>query len=684
MKIILSLMLCTFFVSSAASNNLLILDTGNQNPSVYHTLMTFARQAGLRPTYHHFYHLESPDIEQYQTIIIALDNSMFHALARELSNKHSIKNPILQHVFTLFEKIRDQKNKTIMLLLPHGANPIGTFSLAHHLLRRLGIQEKRVMSSDFDTFLKQGLQHMVKSDASKSRLYDTSMLPASYTKQEAALTELKPLYKKNNELVATGLPLQNCMFDSALRPIYPLGFYIKNRATGNQFFITTNNAVTFADIKDPFVYNPVDLRLRTALLEGLQAFMHECAQASATGNLKPTEKKAVPVALLAQSFAKLRNTVHDQRNIMAPPYNWTKKGVACGWLGIPPYVDNDKAIEHLLKSGMNMLWLQLNPETYLSTKAVNKEKKEELFSDIKKFTSSLRTKAAELKLPVPKLFVGMELTGNLATHRPHDPATDMYGNVYNKVPNPFDVKGFWKPELFDVLKEFVTAWQSSLGSGLPLAGIFFDFEMYHAQDQTGQFTEFMDFSDTSWSRYCRVTNKPEALTLKTTKERTSFLMRHKLMDEYFGALQQQARKLGTFIKKQINTILPGGIIAAYNINLPHNWFYQGILAGLSSAHEPVIMATFNNEFYRYYTQLANNNIHLISLPVLLLSKLQQESDVHKISDLWRLHDGIWFNRISRLEEPRKEPWDGNVESSPLQTEVVVSLLKKGIEKNWAQ
>lgn len=106
------------------------------------------------------------------------------------------------------------------------------------------------------------------------------------------------------------------------------------------------------------------------------------------------------------------------------------------------------------------------------------------------------------------------------------------------------------------------------------------------------------------------------------------------------------------------------------MNLPHSWFYQGFLAGLSSKEDPVIMATFNTEFYKHTKWLEEQHIYLQHLPVIMLSKLKKYSDFSLIKQLTQENDGVWFNRISRLEEPRDPRlwrWDYGLEVSPLAT-----------------
>src|SRR5690606_8286303 len=108
-----------------------------------------------------------------------------------------------------------------------------------------------------------------------------------------------------------------------------------------------------------------------------------------------------------------------------------------------------------------------------------------------RFTAALKKKSTELKLPLPHIFIGMEISGNFGSKLPIESAKDIYGKNYTKIPSPLDFENYWQKEVIEVFDRFYEIWQHNIGNDLPLAGIFLDFEMYHAQDQTGQYTNLM-------------------------------------------------------------------------------------------------------------------------------------------------------------------------------------------------
>lgn len=274
------------------------------------------------------------------------------------------------------------------------------------------------------------------------------------------------------------------------------------------------------------------------------------------------------------------------------------------------------------------------------------------------------------------------MTGNFAHKKVKNPVVTVYGTRYDKIPSPLDFNNFWKEELLDVFDKFFLYWQK-ISHGIPIAGIFFDFEMYHAQQQSGHYTTLMDFSDCAWHVYSSAVCRPYLKNMKTINDKTNYLMKNKLFDHYFKVLEQEAYKIGKRIRAHLKRKAPHLLVGIYDIFLPHNWFYKGMLAGLSTSSEPVLLATFNNDFYSHYSWLEKNNIYAFHMAALLLGKFKKVEDFDLINDVAQYHDGIWFNRISRLEEsrdPKDWGWNYGVEVTPLPTECFVDHLAQHIEE----
>ncbi|MFT6765807.1 MAG: hypothetical protein ACJAZS_000701 [Alteromonas naphthalenivorans] len=96
-------------------------------------------------------------------------------------------------------------------------------------------------------------------------------------------------------------------------------------------------------------------------------------------------------------------------------------------------------------------------------------------------------------------------------------------------------------------------------------------------------------------------------------------------------------------------------MGAYLPSLLDCWFYRGLFAGLGTTQEPLILATFNLNYYGHTKWLHKHAIHAVHLPVIMLSHITENNQPNiELSDY---HDGIWINRFSRLFQPcRKSDW----------------------------
>jgi len=212
---------------------------------------------------------------------------------------------------------------------------------------------------------------------------------------------------------------------------------------------------------------------------------------------------------------------------------------------------------------------------------------------------------------------------------------------------------------------------------------FLDLEMYHAQNQASQYTSTMDFSQTAWNLWLKRRPYCAQPQVDNPQDRISYLAEHTLLSEYYQVLQQEACILGRKIREYVRSIIPGGLIGVYAINLPHSWFYLGFLAGLSTPTSPIILATFNHRFDQHQKWLEKQKIYAYHMSPYLLSKLQNKSDAALISDLAQVNHGVWFNKISRIAQSREKKdwaWDFGMEVTPLETSVATQLISNEIEQ----
>lgn len=664
---------------------LLFIDTGFNNEYIFNSIFVFARSVGFTTLFKEFYTVTKDDITAADTIFITIDGSFLKNYLEARLQKTAITHPVLQRILTIATTISQERNKVITLLLPD-------VGIANNALNALLLEELcrvfQITQPSNESTIKPAmsifLYELLQPDNMKSSSYNTALL---HTREKKELPSTN-LEIKDPTQKTTILKTVPSFAENALLKTYPLGLYIKNTLTNNQFFITKTGLLTFADIKESFVYNPIDYSLRTILLSQVHSLIAEIYQATSMHALPQDTHKnlTLPAVFTQKHEITLKNTLSIQRNNATHKnkYAWINTNdIWCGWGGLEPYFEKEKqAVENLFASGINLLWFELNPEWYLSENALMKDKKNTFLDSIDRFNKAFSAAhKRDNATATPHIFIGTDITSNYATAKVAHPVRDVYGTEYSKIPSPFDFEHFWQKELLDVYTNFKSAWQNS-NHQVTIDGIFLDFEMYHAQTQSGQYTNTMDFSDYTWQRYAQSRNMLCLLSL-SFEDRIRYLLDAQKFDDYFVFLKHEAFLVGKKIKHYFNQEFPHALLAAYNIHLPHSWFYLGILAGLSSPQDPIILATFNNDFYRHYEWLQRQHIFAYHMPVLLFSKFQKKDDFNLINEFAKTHDGVWFNRISRLEEPRdpKEwKWDYGLETSPLPTNIVVKEMNNHIKK----
>lgn len=664
-----TLVFCYAFVihciSSAVDiNSMLIINTEYKNNYTHNVTSLMAQNADCNTvSFKNLDQVEPSTLKNYQIIALAFDPYLFFALAKEHNEKELKDTILLSRLLTIIEQLRLLQNKLIILSLPNLNNTSKvTMDTISTVLQKFGITREVIKQEE------EIIKHFLEPDQLKSIHYDTSLLKKR-SDQINKPTIIEP--KRTDQVITLPISDNGDFFEKTpeLTPLYPFALYLKPPNNNNHFALTKNGYLQCADINENIMLLPFDSTLRDAFLVAMQQTYLDLStllrgqQAHFTQTFPESLKK---------EFALQKKQVAQQERAKytAPHYKWlNEKGIWCAWMSIDPFINQDlSAIDHIVDSGVNALWLQLTPELYLSNNATKKDQLPKYVLTLQTFIQSLKNKARKKGKELPHIFIGLEISGNYANKLPTRAAQDITGQLYSKIPAPLDAK-YWAEEVILVVNRFVDIWKTRIAPDVAITGIFFDLEMYHAQDQAGQYTDAMDFSDQAWQVYSSVnTNAPR--NLNSTQERVNYLVNNKKLQNYFDILTKKARQIGTLIKEKIYAKLPQAILAVYNINLPHSWFYRGFLAGLSEPKRPIILATFNNNFYTHYAWLKRENIYAYHMPVLLLSKLATIEDFSLIPELFEQHDGVWFNRFSRLAENRNTTaagnWDWSAEVTPLE------------------
>jgi hypothetical protein len=133
-------------------------------------------------------------------------------------------------------------------------------------------------------------------------------------------------------------------------------------------------------------------------------------------------------------------------------------------------------------------------------------------------------------------------------------------------------------------------------------------------------------------------------------------MSNKKTSQYFSFLEHDAESLGAELKAFFNKKISHCLIACYMPNILINWFYKGLYKGLSEKKHPLQLYTFNSEFQGHKTWFEVNRLTVQHSSVLLLSKIKEPKDFSWINSILQHHHGIWFNRFSRMVEPKVNDW----------------------------
>lgn len=661
------------------NNRLLVIDTGFNDHYLYKNFLTLAKSVGFDAEVKNFFQTNVKDLGCYECVIVNLDD----AVAQDyLKNRDRIDqaNPLTQQILLMLRDASTIKKQLLGLMLPSKMGATAKDVCQNIFDLKLSILET---TNAVKRSLCEFLLELLQSDSKRSISYHTTLLTKrekdSHTIESTAKIKIPNcIDERTNSLIVGHLPFHT----SHLLP--PLAWYYTNPIGENHLFITKASLLLFSDIAENFIYNPLDFSLRTERLHELQQLLSELNKVCVLGKFSKAKMTLpqLPSEFSKSSLLKQRKKFRNVRSSKVDKklYDWIERdGIWCGWGSLETYKD-EQAVKSLIKSNLNLIWFEMNPEWYLALNALKKNEAENFLQTIGKVTENFK-KNSNIG-PLPHIFVGTDLTSNFATAPVENPCIDCFGKVYTKIPSPLDFNNFWKPELLDVFDTLVNKW-SVVGNGIPISGIFLDLEMYHAQNQAGHYLSTMDFSDLAWQIFCKNTGQTYCYQLKTTQERVSYLLKNNLFEWYFGALQKRAYEIGLAIKNHINRKLPNALIGVYDIHLPHSWFYKGFLAGLSSPSRPLLLATFNNDFYCHWPWLIKNKIYAYHLPVLLLSKFQTIQDFDLIRSVAGFHDGAWFNRFSRLEEsrdPKDWKWDYAVEVTPLETPFFVNQLHSAISK----
>lgn len=455
----------------------------------------------------------------------------------------------------------------------------------------------------------------------------TTLLPKRKTTR---ISYRKPRYHAH-EIVAAHLPLKKTWLQK--NKFAPCGVYVKSNSIS---VLIMKYAHLFAqEINEDFRMNPFDNK-------GKRKF-------------NKTRKQA-----LRDFFQLTRADLHKRG----------ESRFMCGWIALDGYDEYlEKKIDYIFKAHLNVIWIEMQPEVYYSKNGFKKQEKEIFLAKLARFLEALYQRANMLQQPVPKILAGFNITSNFKQASVQNPVTTFYGETLFHIPSCID-KNVWHQEVIEVFNQFFEDWQRI--TPIPLSGIFLDFEMYHAQQEATEYSNLLDFSSYALTQFYR--QNQSVLFQVEYQEQLDYIVKNGMIPLYIDFIKQEACTIGTEIKAAVQKKIPDALIGVYIPQLPHEAFYLGMCAGLSSQTSPIFLATFNSEYSRYKNFLQNNGIFCYHSAPLMLSKCTKQEDVRLIDDIFRHHDGVWFNRFSRFGSPyNKKSWWA-IESTPFDHDSIIATL----------
>ncbi len=669
-------------VKNPDSRKLLFIETGNNPSYTFNNFLTITGSLGFEPTFVQCHQVDTTNLDAFGTIVLNVDHSLFKAsLAAQASGPEKPPQPFITVTKQILQGLATLTHKKIIFALPSSAlakrtadNNSEDTAMVTQLLRASNNAVPEQAASALDTFLS-----LAQKLAHRRHTFATTLMQADKRAMIEKCEEAQEILRTACREEVVALPSPMSAEPAALAPLWPHGIMWQNRHNNNSVLLTEDSRLNFADIGENYYINPLDRSLRLKLV----SVMHHMLQQFLIDRNAPVVK--IPT-LLSNKYARdTKQFFLGKRaaRTYAPSHAWLKeKPVSCAWMDVKSFhAKGPESLDAILHAGINVLWLDLIPEIFLAKNARCAERKEELLSQVGWLTRNLQERAWRLGKPVPRLFMGTDITLNYRTVPVDVAAVDLYGTKMPKIPSPVNLHGFWKTQVIDVIDSFITEWEEVIGNCLPLSGIFFDFEMYQAPEQASNFTSIMDFSDMAWQTFLEAypIGIPDPSMSITVAERVQYLIDHKLMDAYYHALYGKAGEIGRQVRDCIKARLPHAVIGVYNANIPSNWWYRGFMSHASRPDEPLICATFNTDFFSHAERLEANGVFLHHLQVLMLSKLRTPDDFKQIDTILRNHDGIWFNRFSRLAEDPQGNAD-HIESSPLPANEVARRIGEHLNK----
>lgn len=669
-------------VADTHRHKLVIFDTSERDEWLYKPFITILESVGFSVTYKPLDSLldqtaAQMNIKKYPAALFIFGLEFLGGLRHSYFSAKMVE---------ILEQYAQQKDSLIILAFPplRGGEGINLVGACAPIFKALGIQTPadgknflfdtrnnnvHDFTEHINAFLHAANIFLGMPIESRPLNYHTTLnMPRGGTGFNYNLMNQLLSYKKQPLYL---LPINDQSSD-IIRPTLPYGLYWFNPIRHNHVLVTNTSLLTFSGVSENFHLCPTNFMLRKEMLSLVLRMMLESASLSCMNNAHDVQEAAsklssAPVPQLPKNLDLLGSQDCNQRLTPGP------RKIA--WMEINAFYDptaeetakkpgikderkkqQQDMISYIFDSGLDSLWITINPHMYYSTIGRLKDPahEQQFIQGLSQFTKALRDASVLEKKAPPKILLGYEITNNIyEPNLPKHYAIDLYENAYKDLPIPTDYS-FWKDQIIDPLVVFMKKWNDpSLSHGVQLGGVVLDLEMY-CRKKTGSFLTAMGFDNQTFSKF----EKKMKLSWGTValRDRVLKLMKARLCNDYFKFLEDEAQGIGSNMQQAFIKLIPGCHIVCY---LPHvnvSWFYKGLYKGLSKKNYPLHLLTFNSEFFAHEKWFKKYHINAYHSSVLLLSKLEHEHDFSWVDYVLNNHHGVWLNRFSRFTEPKAADW----------------------------
>lgn len=654
----------TFFPTKTQitkNHRIALFDTQRNCRYVYQPFIDLAKTLNITVDYYSVGNILDSNLKRFP---VAIYDGAFFILCTEFL-KTIRSSPASKKILSLMKDYSKLQDKVIGLMLPplNPRQPNALLSISP-ILEKAGIQVQRSTITFKDhkasnpracSFFFNASNQFLKFPAERRSIsYHTALkLP-----QQNSMLPFRQKFETTHAPFAV-LPIKQ-NYPSEIKGTFPHGMYIYNPKHKNHIVLSSSSLLSFAGISENFQLYPLNVSIRT----GLQDAFHETLwELSLLFKTKKDVKPGIPVKqILNETKPTLPLSAKKLQAFSETLGRHETQNEKTAWMEIKIFEeDNQKPevkkqqkqlISFILDSKLDSLWLSISPNIYYSPIAGEQSRKEIFLSSLSKFTKQLQKSARAQNVAPPTILIGFEIANNLSPkHMTENVAYDLYGNKYEDVPQPLD-KSFWNNEVKKSLSAFLDDWKNkNVSHGIKIEGVVLDLEMY-GRKTTAAFLPTMGFEKTTAEHFPFI---PKDVA-QDSKKLSKYLIDNKLTKQYFHVLEAEAKKLGNELRIFINDKIPNATVGCYAPNISTDWFYKGIYKGLSKPEKPIYLLTFNAEFYAHKKWLESHSIQAKHASVLMLSKIRNKNDFSWVDYVLQRHDGIWFNRFSRMAEPYHKDW----------------------------